>query len=285
MSPVAEPRAGRRRSGRFRAGPWAWAFVLAAAACLVLYAVGLVLWEVRPGTLLGMSYGIAAAVLLTGAALYGLRRRTMSTVSRWRLGSAAGWLRLHLYGGGLFLLLVLMHTGFRLPTGTWMWWLWLLSLWTAFSGLAGRALQLWIPRVLASGLSVEANYDRIPELVAELRQRAERLVADCDPSVQSLYARKIAPALAAPEQSATFFFDVTGGARARLKDLDYLAGLLSSAEKEKLREIERLYRAKLEIDAHYTLQRLLRVWLWFHVPPSLVLLALVVVHIFTVSYY
>jgi len=264
---------------------WRWVFGLAVIACLVVYVLGVVLWEARPGTWLGMSYGIAAAVLLFGAALYGLRRRAMSTVSRWRLGSAAGWLRFHLYGGGLFLLLVLMHTGFRLPTGTWMWWLWLLSLWTAASGLAGRALQLWIPRVLASGLSVEVNYDRIPELVDEIRGRAERLASGCDRSVQRLYGRKIAPVLAAPARSPIFFFDVTGGARSRLKDLDYLAGLLPADERRKLREIERLYRAKLEIDAHYTLQRLLRAWLWIHVPPSLVLAALVLLHVLTVSYY
>jgi hypothetical protein len=281
MSQAAQ-RSRREASG---AGFWRWAMVLVAAACLVVYALGVVLWETRPGTVLGMSYGVAAAALLLGTALYGWRRRAMSAVSRWRLGSAAGWLRLHLYGGGLFLLLVLMHTGFRLPSGTWMWWLWLLSLWTAASGLAGRALQLWVPRVLASGLSVEVNYDRIPELVDEIRGRAERLAAGCDRSVQRLYARKIAPVLAAPARSPTFFFDVTGGARSRLKDLDYLAGLLSSEERHKLREIERLYRAKLEIDAHYTLQRLLRAWLWIHVPPSLVLLALVVMHVFTVSYY
>lgn len=267
------------------AGFWRWAFPLLVAACLVVYALGVLWWEARPGTLVGMSYGVGAAALLVGLILYGIRRRSMSAASRWRLGSAAAWLRFHVYGGVLFLLLVLMHTGFRLPTGTWMWWLWVLSLWTALGGLAGRALQLWIPRVLASGLSVEVSYDRIPELVAEIRGRAERLAAECDRSVQRLYDRKIAPVLAAPERHPVYFLDVTGGARARLKDLDYLAGLLPAAEREKLRQIERLYRTKLEADAHYTLQHLLRVWLWIHVPPSLVLLALVAVHVFTVAYY
>lgn len=284
ISAESRPVRSRRRSGVVDAR-WRLAFAVIVAGCLVLYLVGVTLWETRPGTLLGMSYGIAAAALLLGTALYGFRRRVMKFAARLRFGSAAGWLRFHLYGGGLFLVLVLMHTGFRLPTGTLMWWLWVLSLWTALSGLAGRALQLWIPRVLTSGLTIEVNYGRIPELVAEIRGRAERLAADCDRSVQRLYARKIAPALAAPEHSSIFFFDVTGGARSRLKDLDYLAGLLSPVEQGKLREIERLYRTKLQVDAHYTLQKLLRGWLWAHVPPSLVLLALVVVHVFTVLYY
>ena len=49
--------------------------------------------------------------------------------------------------------------------------------------------------------------------------------------------------------------------------------------------LERDYRTKLEIDAHYTLQRALRWWLWLHVPASLVLLVFVAVHLFTVLYY
>ena len=276
-------RAANRRTGKAR-DLWLPAFALLAGVCLALYAINALLWDLRPGSVLGISYGIAATVSLAGAALYGARRRAMPLASRRGLGSAAGWLRFHLYGGTLFLLLVLMHTGFRWPTGTLMTWLWILSLWTALSGLAGRLLQKWIPRVLASG-SIEVNYDRIPELVGEIRERAEHLAAGCDRAVQGLYARKIAPVLAAPARSALFFLDPTGGARARLKDLEYLAGLLPEGEREKLRRLEDLYRTKLEIDAHFTLQQVLRGWLWIHVPPSLVLLALVAVHVFTICYY
>ena len=39
------------------------------------------------------------------------------------------------------------------------------------------------------------------------------------------------------------------------------------------------------IDAHYTLQQALRLWLWLHLPPAMLLVALVVVHVFTVTYY
>ena len=139
--------------------------------------------------------------------------------------------------------------------------------------------------MLAGSLEVEANYDRIPELVEEIRQRAQGLAEGCGRSVRTLYERRIAAALAAPERDPAFFFDVTGGIRSRLKELDYLSGLLPPGEREKLREIEQLYRTKLELDAHYTLQSVLRGWLWAHVPPSLVLLALVILHVFVVLYY
>ena len=273
------------RGERNEATFWQWGFAALVTLCLILFAVNLALWEVRPGSWIGMSYGIAATIFMFGAALFGARRRTMRFASRHGLGKSRSWLYFHLYGGSLFLLLVLMHSGFRLPVGALNWWIWILSLWTALSGLGGLTLQKWIPKVLASGLSVEVNYDRIPELTSEIRQRAEDLAATCDDSVRALFNKKVAPALAAPKRSLIFFLDPTGGIQARLKPFRYLEGRLPTEEREKLVELERLYRAKLEFDAHYTLQRALRGWLYFHAPLSLVLVALVALHIFTVLYY
>ena len=264
---------------------WGWGFLAVAVACLALFAVNLAFFDVHPGTPLGMSYGIAAAALLVGAALYGARRRSMRLASRRGLGRSRGWLFFHLYGGAVFLLLVLMHSGFRLPVGALNWAVWILAVWTAASGAAGLAFQRWIPRVLASGLSVEVNYDRIDELTGEIRRRAETLAAACDDSVRALYRKTVAPALRAPERRLIFFLDPTGGIASRLKPFRYLEGRLPGTEREKLEELERLYRAKLEIDAHYTLQQALRGWLFFHAPTSLLLLALVAVHVFTVLYY
>lgn len=273
-------------SRRFsEANLWWWGFLVLTGACAVLFAINVALFDVHPSTTLGTSYGIAAAVFMLGAAVYGARRRSMRFASRLGLGRSRAWLYFHVYGGSLFLILVLMHSGFRLPVGALNWGLWLLSLWTAISGLCGLMLQRWIPRVLASGLKIEVNYDRIDELTADIRERAEKLAASCDDAVRALFTKTVAPALAAPERSLIFFIDPTGGIQARLAPFRYLEDRLPPEEKDKLADLERLYRAKLEIDAHYTLQRALRGWLYFHAPPSLVLLVLVVIHIFTVLYY
>ena len=270
---------------RQSAAVWWWGFVGLTVVCLALFAVNLAFFDVHPGTTLGMAYGIAATAVLLGAALYGARRRTMRFASRRSLGRTRAWLDFHVYGGGLFLLLVLMHSGFRLPVGALNWAIWLLSLWIVVSGLGGLALQRWIPRVLASGLSIEVHYERIPELTDEIRERAAKLAASCDDSIRSLFVKKVEPALAGPERRLIFFLDPTGGIQAELKPFRYLEGRLPVEEKEKLQELEQLYRTKLEIDAHYTLQRALRTWLWAHAPISMLLLALVALHIFTVLYY
>ena len=271
--------------GRGKATFWQRAFGGAVVVCAVAYGLNLALSEVQPGNLWSLGYGIAATVFLLGVFLLGVRRRALRLASKYRLGAAHSWLSFHIYGGGLFLLLTLMHSGFRLPTGAVTTWLWALSLWTVASGLVGLAIQTWIPRVLASGLSTEVLYERIPEMVTHLRGRAEALVETCDEAVQTLYSRQLAPAFAAPHWRWIYFYDITGGSRTRLKEFRYLEGKLGPEEREKLEELEQLYRTKLEMDAHYTLQRPLRLWLFTHVPTSLALLAFLALHLFSVLYY
>jgi len=253
---------------------------------LVLGLVGYgTLGRVRPGEPAGVVFGFLAALLLLATALYGVRRRAMATASRWRLGSARTWLRAHLGGGALFLFFLLMHSGFQLPQGLFSWALWLLSLWVVASGFLGLFLQRWIPRVLASGLSLEAHYDRIPQLVEEIRQRAATLAVDAEGPLRTLYRQRLAPVLAVPMPRMIYFFDVSGGSRTGLRELEYLRSLLPGDERERLGQLEKLYRSKLELDAHYTLQRVLRAWLWLHLPTSLALLVLVALHILVVLYY
>ena len=276
---------GTRERRQQVAARWHRGAQIAAALCLAVLLLNVALSTLSPSSPWGLSYGVAATVLMIGAALLGLRRRTMHLATRWKLGSSRAWLLFHIYGGALFLLLVLMHSAFRVPTGGLTWWLWAISIWTVASGLLGLVLQRWIPRVLASGLSIEVIYERIPELVAELRQRAQELVATCGEPIQQLYARSVEPVLATPQRRLIYFVDITGGVRSRRRDFDYLRSLLGSEERVKLAELQQLFETKLEIDAHYSLQRLLRVWLWLHLPTSLVLVALLVLHVWTVIYY
>ncbi len=265
--------------------PWFWAFVISVAVGLSAYLLNWTIAEVHPYTAWGMSYGIAAAVLMTGVALYGLRRRTKKISSKYRLGTSQTWLQFHLYGGALFLLLVFMHTGFRVPSGILTWWLWFLSLWITLSGFLGVLLQKWIPKILASGLAIEVLYERIPALVGEIREKAENLIQTCGDTIQEFYQTHLAAALAAPQPRLIYYADITGGIHARTKQFDYLRRFLPAGEKAKLDQLEAIYKTKLELDAHYTLQKALRWWLYLHLPVSLVLFVLLGLHLYAVLYY
>ncbi len=277
----------RRRLRRFwRAIPKeARLFLIALVACGLVFFVNAVVSDIAPQSLWGISYGTAAAVLMLGAALFSMRRRLAQTALRRRWGAAQTWLQFHLYGGTLFLVLVFMHTGFQLPHGRLAWWMWSLSIWVTVSGAAGVLLQKWLPRLLSSGLALEVVYERIPELIAEISAKAAALMQTCTEPVKDFYRDQIALALAAPQPRWIYYLDITGGIQARVKKFEYVRRLLPAEEQHKLHELESYYRAKLEIDAHFTLQRALRWWLYLHVPASLVLLVLVALHVFAVWYY
>jgi hypothetical protein len=255
-------------------------FVLA-----VLYGVQRACFETSPRSPWSMAWGFAAAAVLLAVAAWSFRRRAQGLATRRHLGTSQAWLTAHLWGGGAFLLLMLFHTAFRLPSGPITGGLWLLSLWTVASGLLGLLLQRWLPKVLTSGLRVEVHLDRIPELVAQVRQDAEALAAGGSEPVRALYRRRIAPQLQAPRRRLRYFFDITGGIESRLRELRYVRDLLGPEEAERLEGLAALLQRKLEMDAHLTLQGTLRAWMVLHVPTSIVLFAFLALHLFTVFYY
>ncbi len=261
---------------------WFWGFWGCVGACIVIYVANVVLAEVHPGNTWGLGYGIAAAVICVAVSFYGVRRRAQ----RLRfLGRTWYYLQFHVYGGALFLLLMFMHTGFSIPQGYHTWWLWVLSIWVVGSGLFGIVLQKWIPTMLSSGLTTEVRYERIPTLVKAAHERAESLVATASSTLRDFYNKTVAPSLLAPQPRLLFFIEVTGGLNQQAQQFEYVRDMLPQDEQNTLRELQDIYRTKLEMDAHFTLQRALRWWLYLHVPTSLLLLTLLAVHIFSVLYY
>ena len=275
-------------NGISRPAPRRWGmpvlFVFATAAAAVAFGANIFFAEIHAGNTWSLAYGSAAAVLMVLAVVYGARRRMMRQASRFRAGGAAGWLGLHIWGGSLFLLLLLMHSGFRLPSGAITGWLWVLSWWTVLSGIGGRLLQRWIPRMLSSGLTTEVLYERIPELVDEIRDRAAELAGGAHEAIAGLY-RGLEPELAAPRRRWLFFVDITAGRERRGREFRHLRRLLGDEDRVQLDRLEGLYRTKLEIDAHYTLQQTLRLWLYLHLPGALLLVALLAAHLYSVWAY
>ncbi len=268
------------------ARPWrprgaALASIVGLVAALALYAVGAATAGVDPSNAWGIAYGTAAATLLVALALYAARRRRpFSAVAR-----AHDWLRFHVWGGAFFLLLALMHGGFRVPEGPLNFFLFALSVWVSLSGLLGVALQKWIPRLLTSGLETEAVFERIPQLVGELRERGAAIAAKSSVEVREFYANHVAPRMGESRARLSHFLGAPSIAESRAREFEHLEGFVSPADKENVRALRAIFRAKLELDVQSTLQRTLRVWLYAHVPPSIALLALVALHVFNVFYY
>ncbi len=264
---------------------WWRAFLYAATGSIVVYLVNVLLFEFSPGNWWGLTYGTIASLLMVGVALLGVRRRLMKKAATKNLGRSSVWLQFHLYGGSLCMLMVFMHTGFTIPNGMLDFWLWVFSVWVTLSGLLGVLIQKTIPRMLASGLDIEVVYERIPELIRQTREKAEAIIAQCSDPVKEFYMRNVAGSLIAPEPNLIYYIDITGGIQERMRQFSYLRNVLPSDEREKLDTLEDIFKNKLQMDAHFTLQRALQWWLYLHLPVSLILLSLLAIHLYAVFYY
>ena len=126
----------------------------------------------RGGTWPGLVYGsIGLALILFGAAL-GVRRK----VPTWRIGRATTWMKGHLWLGLLSYVLILFHSGFKLGDGLTLV-LMLLFTVVIVTGIYGVILQQFLPRMMLLRIPLETVYEQIDSVVAQLRAEADGLVS------------------------------------------------------------------------------------------------------------
>jgi hypothetical protein len=134
---------------------------------------------------------------------------------------------------------------------------------------------------MAQGLKVEALYERIPRLVVELRGEADKLVAGTSETLDSFYRRDVRPLLARITPAWSYLLDVRAGRDQALSPFGRIKQFLAEEEREILDDLVSIVIEKMELDAQYRLQGVLRGWLLLHVPPAGLLMGLLVVHIYT----
>jgi hypothetical protein len=256
------------------------------AVLVATWGIGSALWPWSPTRGLGLAMGVLAALLFVFEMLYAGRRVAAHARVPWRPGwRAQSWAQAHVYLGVVALAAVLAHTGFGLPSGPMGWALLLLSLWTTVTGLVGVLLQKWIPAVLAEGLRVEALYERIPELVQKQLTEADALMVDSSDVLDRFYRNEVRPRLEREQASWAFLLDVQGGRERSLEPLRRIATFVDAEEKSRVEDLMSIYVEKLELDAHHSLQGLLRRWLVLHVPPAGLLMGLLAIHVLAWAHY
>ncbi len=217
--------------------------------------------------------------------LFNIRKR----LSALPLGRAAYWLALHVVVGFFAVGMFVVHTGGVWPTGGYEQVLAGLFWATALSGVFGWLYQRTMPKRL-SRVGYEVIYERIPAEIADLREAAENATLDGvsasgQPTLGRFYS-----------ETAEWFFQQprfgwshilgTGAAEQwvdqRFKTVRRLVG---SQEAPALDAIEAAARQKLCVDAHYALQRSLKLWVAVHVVLTAATLSLAVWHLILVHVY
>jgi predicted membrane channel-forming protein YqfA (hemolysin III family) len=232
----------------------------------------------------GLGYGIAGSALILLLAFFGIRKRWY----RSRFGTLEQWLQSHIYLGLLVLVILFFHTGGRftdkIAVATFV-----LAIVVVVSGIAGAIFYVTVPRMLTeveSNLSVED----ISEQLNQLARSMARIASGRSAAFQRIYDESVRQTQPGGLAGWRLLFSRLGRKRkSESSDWARLIGLVPREEQEELRQMLVISRQRRELLLRLIFQQryknVLEFWLYIHVPFTLALLVMSVVHVAAVFYY
>lgn len=221
-------------------------------------------------------YILLGAVLFLAA--YSIRKR----IPVLPIGNASAWLQFHIYVGLGTVFVFLMHTGFRVPNGSFERVLATLYVLVAGSGFLGLYLTRTIPKKITR-LPTEYVFERIPRLRNQLSTEARDMVLATAGKVQgsvvaNFYAAELAEFFERPREWPFYLFPGSGRRRRLMGKLSGIQRYCSEKEKEVSENLFSLIRRKDNLDYHYAMQLILKSWLFFHLGLTYSLLVFAFLH-------
>ena len=195
---------------------------------------------------------------------------------------AATWLQIHIYAGWFCLFVFLLHIRFRLPTGAFEMTLALVFCIVILSGFFGLYISRHLPpRMARSGEAL--LYERIPAFRRRIQQEVEALVRQAESETESstlgnFYVQYLRdffterPGLFSPLGRAGRQW------HALYAETSALDRYLNEREKAIAVEIRDWLETKRNLDFQFSAQRLLKLWLFVHIPFTYSLILLGIAH-------
>ena len=263
------------------------------------------------GTTPGLLFGIAGFGMMVYAGLLGVRKK----VRVWRVGRAQAWMRGHLWLGTLSFPVILFHAGLTFGGGLTLVLMWLFVV-VVVSGLLGAYLQHTMPRRLLREVPMETIFEQIEHVRTQLLEEADTVVADACGKLEfetltpgAWAAARLQPVgVAGPAKAAlattdrieaeesaplrTFYMRdmrpfVEGPSTSHpLADRAHSAlmfekvrALVPGAFHSSIADLENICEEERQLIQQTHLHAVLHMWQLVHVPLSIALLVLAVVHI------
>jgi len=260
--------------------------VLQLLSILLLGGVFLVLHQVFSLAGAPTAYYTGAILLLLCLflALFNLRKK----IPQLNLVRASTWTKWHIYLGIIASLLFFLHAGIPFDGGLLDKFLAVFFLLVCVSGFLG----LWLTRSLPARMTLHGEnltYERCGIYRRQILESAEEFIIKSErdqasSTLSEFYQSMIQPYL---NKKAPLFYPFGNQARvreiqSRLKNLDRF---LSLDEQAAASELASWVSAKENLDFQESSQRLLKGWLFFHIPGTMVLMILIVVHIWVALQY
>lgn len=194
---------------------------------------------------------------------------------------ASTWLQLHIYTGLVGVFLYFLHTGFGWPDGTLEILLATVFAIVSLSGFFGIFISRWLPRRMQeSGDAL--TYEEIPAQQRKLRERMETCILEAGREAKStllpdFYTTKLSAFINSKPGlfDALYLRKTLQGWR---REAEALNRYLSDSERPYHRRLLDCLEQKQHIDFLESANRLLRLWLFIHIPFSCSLIVLGLVH-------
>jgi hypothetical protein len=195
---------------------------------------------------------------------------------------ASTWLQIHIYAGWFCVLIFLLHIHFRFPSGAMELTLAAIFCIVIVSGIFGLYISRSFPSRMA--LSGEALlYERMPALRCYIQENVKNLIRKAESETQSstlgdFYVERLQRFFASVPSAFRALRSANSGLPALLGELNAVSRYLNEQELEIAHEIRDWIETKQNLDFQYAAQRLLKLWLFVHIPFTYVLIVLGVVH-------
>ena len=199
------------------------------------------------------------------------------------LFSSEAWLQFHIYAGLLTGMLFLVHLNYRIPSGWFQWMLTWLYLLVMASGVFGLVLSRAIPRRLTTR-GGEVLFERIPAIRRRLQEQTEQLALQSvseskSGTIAEFYLRELKDFFEGPKHLILHLIEVRSPLNRMLIKINDVQRYLNEQERSTMEKIASLVRQKDGLDYHCALQRLLKVWLFAHIPLTYSLLLFTLAHV------
>jgi hypothetical protein len=199
------------------------------------------------------------------------------------LMKASTWLQMHVYIGVLTAVVFFFHTGARLPTGALDITLYCLFIVVLITGVIGLYLTRTIPGSL-SNRGNEVIFERIPAFMRETREKAKQLVLDSivasdDGILAELHGSYLAHFFSGPRNILRHILRSDRTSRRIRHEIAESQRYLSEGDKELAGQLIDLVKLKDDLDFHYARQGLLKLWLFVHIPITVMLLIFLAAHV------
>lgn len=247
---------------------------------------------------------VCAGVLASIIWLHGLSLRDSSFLSGWilfigalllallnvrkkvpvlPLMTASHWLQVHIYLGLLTAFVFFLHTSLKAPSGIFETVLWWSFAFLIVSGVGGLFFSRVMPNLIRQR-GERVIYERIPSYRAELADEVEALAMRSvtesgSNAIASYYTDRLHMFF---QGSRNFLSHLRGSVEPLNKfrsEIGSLQRYLNAEERAILEEIESRVIVKDDLDRLFTLQSVLKVWLFIHIPLTYLVLLLSLCHI------